>query len=537
MDFATAKIASIYNKLTKYQKISIISALIAGFFAHGYAMGNNYIYHDATILNGLGTTFGLGRWALGFMGLIFDRILGNYNLPFFNVLVSILFISASAAVVTKTLRVKSDFISAFIGAIFAVYPVVTSTFAYNFSATFYFLALFLAVASISQIAESYISEKEHIKNYVVAVVLLTLSAGFYQAYLSVAVTLALSVIMLDLVTGNRRADDNATSSKNSELSFVIFKGIGFIATFIVSLVLYLIINKISTAIMKPPATGYQGAENMGALNLARIPSRFVQTYLHFFYIKWNGINAATCMWVFIVAFIGIAAIIIIVSLVKRRVAPANLILFILAIAVMPIAVNLVYLMSTDDNFSIHTLMRYATVFVLITPVVLVDALTRDNEDGTKGICKLIPASPVLLTVITLCYIYANNVAYIKMNLVQEEMNAFFTVLEARICETEGYNDNMPVTFYGEYNIVDEKLTDINEVYKDTVILGYEYNARELINRESWKNYMKYHVGFAPEVIDMPGSVLESEKFADLQVYPDAGSIKIIDGIVTVKLSE
>lgn len=513
MDLLWNKVEEAVRNLSIQQKYAFISAVIAGVFSHGYAMGNNYIYHDATILNGLGTTFGLGRWALGYAGLVNDMILGNYNLPFFNVAVSILLIAVSAMVTVDVLKVSGKFLSVFIGAAFSVYPVVTSTFAYNFSAVFYFIALLLAVLCVKKVSDG---------KLVCGVILLVLSAGIYQAYLSVAVTLALTLIMIELI-------DSDTEVKN-----IINNGIKFIITFIVSLVLYLIINKISFAIMKPPATGYQGADDMGALSIAKIPGRIIQTYLHFFYIKWNGINKAVFMWVLIMVFLVVAFICIVTGMVQTGLKTAKVALFVVSVAVMPIAVNLVYLMSTNDNYSVHTLMRFATVFVLITPAVLMEKIMPDMwfKGGMLG-CL----ASVILTAIIVCYIYSNNIAYLKMNLVQEEMNSFFTVMQSRIVETEGFKDDMPVCFIGEFNIVDNNLYDINEMYNNTVILGYEYNARDLINRESWKRYMAYHTGFAPNIIDAPGDTLSSEELASMNAYPSADSIRIIDGIVTVKLAE
>lgn len=509
MEIISNFLKTLYGKLTKYEKTAFVSALILGIFSHGYAMGNNYIYHDANILNGLGTTFGLGRFALGYAGEIHNFMFGNLHLPFFNILVSLILIAVSAGVAVRALNIESEFLAAFIGGIFSSYPVVTSTFAYNFSATYYFLALLLAVLSIVVIDKSIVK----------SIILLTLSAGFYQAYLSVAVTLALSIILIDL------------STSDDELSVIIKKGVRYIITFVVSLVLYLVINKISIVIMKPPATGYQGAENMGALDFTKIPGRFVQTYLHFFYIKWNGINAAKCMWVYIILLLLISAAVILICIFKKKLPANRTALFIAGLAVMPIAVNLVYLMSTDDNYSIHTLMRFATVFVIILPVVLMEKLSGENFRIPSFVCGL------LLTVITFSYVYLNNAAYIKMNLVQEQMTSFFTVLESRICSTEGYSDDMPVVFSGEFNIVDNNLTDINDVYPDVVILGYEYNARDLINRESWKTYMKNRAGFAPEIIDLPADIAATDEFANLNAYPDSDSIAVINGILVVKLAQ
>ena len=166
MDYIVDKVKFKIESLNKQQRYAFLSCLIAGFLSHGYALCNNYIYHDATILNGLGSTFGIGRWALGYMGVINDALLGNYHLPFFNIVLSLIFIAISAVITVDILCVKGSFLSIFIGAIFAVYPVVTSTFAYNFSAVFYFMALMLALLSVRQSLNN---------KYISGVILLTLS--------------------------------------------------------------------------------------------------------------------------------------------------------------------------------------------------------------------------------------------------------------------------------------------------------------------------------------------------------------------------
>jgi len=510
MDFYIGFIRKIKSQLSRPEKFAFFSALIAGLFSHGYALTNNYIYHDATILNGLGNTFGIGRWFLGIAELVHQKSLGNYQLPFFNVGVSIVLVAIAAIVVTRTLSVKTDFLGVFIGAIMVVYPVVTSCFAYNFTATYYMLSLLLAVYSVC-----YIKDKNKIKDYVLSAFILSLSVALYQAYFSAAAALSVTIVMKQFLESE---DDTKT---------IVMNGVKHVISLAAGMVMYLVINKTIMTVFNIPALKYMGADNVGGINITAIPKQIAQAYIHFFYLKWNGVNVAVCMWIFIVAFLLIAAITIALKLIKGKMPVINKVLFLLLCLIFPIAVNLVYLMSSSDVFHVHTLMRYATIFVLITPAVLIEDCEKINAK----------CSACILTIITVCYIYSNNICYLKMNLVEEQLTSYFSVLQSRIYSAEGYYDQMPVVFYGEYDLKDSALVDLREVYPDAQILGYEYDAAKLINEEAWRSYIKIHNGYEPVFMQPSPTIVNSQEFKDMRVYPNDGSIKMIDGAMVVKFAE
>lgn len=516
--------------LTKIQRTAFLSAVIAGLSAHGYGMANNYIYHDATILDGLGITFGIGRWALGFSGLLNNLILGNFNLPFLNVATSLFFIALSSMTVVKIFSVKKSFTAMFIGALMTVYPVVTSSFAYNFTATYYFLSLYLVCLSIEKVKAA-VSENtvltedgkkpviQNKKALIIAVVIsalmIALSAGFYQAYLSVAATLSVAILLVDIYINEKTALQT------------VMNGVIYAVTLLSGLIFYLVLNKISMAVTNNAMVAYQGAEDFGKLEPSKLLGKLIEAYMHFFYIKWNGINAEKSMWAFVILFILMAVIVICKNLFKKKMAVSSVVLFFILTAILPVAVNLVYLMSTSDNYSVHTLMRYATAFVLIVPLVLIE------EDR----CLFTNIAEFMLTALVVCYIFTNNAAYLKMNLVQEQMNSYFTVLNARITSTDGYKDDMPVVFVGEFKINDENLTKMTDTYPGIQFLGYEYNAGDLINKESWKRYMRIHTGYEPQTGELTGDIVESEDFYNMNYYPNSDSIKIINGRVVVRFAD
>lgn len=518
MEYLINKIKSYTEGLSKLQKTAFISAVIAGIFAHGYGMANHYIYHDATILNGLGITYGIGRWVLGYAEALNKLVLGNYNLPFINIALSLLYIAVASMTVVRMLKVKKTFTAIFIGAIMTVHPTVQSSFAYNFTASYYAFALMLSVFAADLLVSALDSGKINIKNAVLSIVLLAVSLGTYQAYISVTACLLISSMIIDLFDENKGDETVKTT---------VIKGLRYVAGLGGALLIYLVVNKVTNLIVKPYIVSYQGGDDLGKLKLSIIPRNIINAYAHFFYIKWNGINVSKPMWGFVIGFLVLSAIVVILKLVKSQVKKDKKILIVLLFLIFPMAVNLVYLMSTSEYYAVHTLMRYGTAFVFILPLVLIE-----NE---KIVLK--DVAEILVTALAVCYIFADNAAYTKMTLVQEEMTSFFTVLESRITSTEGYSDDLHVVFVGEGKIEDNNLTELSETYPNTKILGYEYNAGDLINKESWLRYMRIHAGFEPEVDELTEDIASSDEFYSMDTYPNANSVKVINGKVVVRFSD
>ena len=173
------------------------------------------------------------------------------------------------------------------------------------------------------------------------------------------------------------------------------------------------LSKVFMLIFKPYQTSYQGMEEFGKLSIAKFPSKLLEAYMHFFYVKWNGINSSLVMWAFIGLLILLAVITVIKGLLSKEIKAASKLLFILLVFIYPIAVNVVYIMSTSDDYSVHTLMRYATLFVLILPAVFLE----------KNTSVLAVFGEILLVLISIFYIYVNNTAYLKMNLVQQDFSS------------------------------------------------------------------------------------------------------------------
>ena len=130
---------------------ALASGVIYGMLVHSFAMNNVLHNHDniASQPGGFGTSVPLGRWFLEYLGQFLDKAGLNYNLPFVNGLVYILLLSAAAAVLVSTLKLRSRGSAILVGALFVAFPTVTATMIYRFTVIFYGISALLATMPIA----------------------------------------------------------------------------------------------------------------------------------------------------------------------------------------------------------------------------------------------------------------------------------------------------------------------------------------------------------------------------------------------------
>ena len=161
--------------LDKKYFYTINSAIICGLIAHGFMFLNKISFHDDIgQLFGVGQTYGIGRWFLGIISEILNSTVGKYSMPWFDGLLSVLLIGISACFVVNLLEMQNVFSCILVGGMMEVFPAVAVTYLYMFTASAYFFAVLLTVASL------YLTN--HFRHGAWGgVILFTCALGIYQA--------------------------------------------------------------------------------------------------------------------------------------------------------------------------------------------------------------------------------------------------------------------------------------------------------------------------------------------------------------------
>ncbi len=510
--------------ISKPQKALFLSVFISGFFAHGYMFLNNLTYNDGILsINSLGATFNLGRFVLGFIEIAGKYTVGVYAAPLFHGILSLFFIALSGMIILDILRIKGVLSGIYTGIVMAVFPVVASIFAYMYTASAYWSALLLNVLAVRVMVK-----KQRIKNVVIGAVLLAMGLGIYQAYFTVAITLFFLAIMKELL------EDMKIMVKD-----IIVRGIWYLSTMSLGLIVYLILNKVIITIGKIGLSSYMGMNEVGKTQLSKIPSMLKNVFYYFGVdLNWCGINNTLIQRLIVAGIIFLSVALIILALIKGEGTVGNKIILTVMTLALPVAVNSIYLMSASDNFGVHTLMRYSLVFIFIMPIILLEHIERlEIHKKRARLCKngICYCLLMLIWLLPVTYIYLDNASYMKMDFLTKQTSAWFTELVSEIKSTEGYSDELPVVYIGERAVEDIGLAKMPH-FEAVTADGFGYSLEKLVNNYAWRAYVERHCGYSPEEIWEREEYEEMEEVKQMPAYPTEGSIKVINNTIVVKFS-
>ena len=173
-------------------KVCFFASLIVGFIAHLYKITNWLPNWDSLVFRyDSQNMVALGRWFLP----VVCSFSSFYDLPFLNGIIAIVFHALGAVCICKILNINKKITAFLIGAIIVSFSTVTSVMMYNYVADGYSIAFFLSALSVL-----FMTNKK--PNYMVASLLIALSMGIYQAYITVAIMLVLLKLIDEIIYHN-----------------------------------------------------------------------------------------------------------------------------------------------------------------------------------------------------------------------------------------------------------------------------------------------------------------------------------------------
>ena len=516
------------NKRECLKRILIYSYCY-GIAAHGIMMFNKISWHDD--LDNVGMlsfkwAIGLGRWFRAVLAYAVAQITNgtNLSLPLFYGLLSIFFIAISVFILIQIFHIENVWLQSALCGLLVTYPVVTSTFAYMFTAPYYFFALFLAVLAVY-----YESIRSNTLSFAVSSLCICLSLGIYQAYFSVAVSCFVILIVAGIV------DDSFESIKT-----IFLQGIRYLSICVCGLVEYYIVWKLFLKLFNVSISDYQGFSSIGDSGIGNYIKGIRKAYYAFFQLlKYISPSEKNCdlfpmrgarllEWAVILTCAGISLVLIIRKI--RKDIYKGLLLVCL-IGLLPLCFNLIFLMSaTSPDSQVHTLMLYAGTMLYVYCIWLIQYIVQDKHELARDTYRV---SAVIMSVLVIMNVYFANACYLKAEILQYQTLSEMTALVTRIKSMEQYNDEMPVAvvIIGD---IDSTRTELH-VFDDIVITPY---GNRLTNPYSMKrnmlNDLEIWCGFSPDYVD-PGRFEEMKEVQEMPCYPDDGSIRIIDNTVVVKM--
>ena len=484
------------ERLFKKYAVPFLSAFLCGLLAHGYAFTNKLLNADETAaLFSKGADITSGRWGLAVSSYLFPDI----SMPWIYGVISLLLLSAAACVTVRIFKIKSSVLQAVLAGAITVFPAQTGTFCFLYTSAPYALAVLLTVIAVVLCAEGKWGK------YILACTLLAFALLIYQAYISIAASYFVILLILKTADGEETISDIFRSALKYFSLLLLTLGVYLAATCLVKL----------TA-----GNEYQEYEVFAGGNILRrvlsayssFAKVFLKGYFGFVPTKLSMIAHIVCA-----AAVGFSLFLVCAKKKNRQ----KLLLLAGLLAIFPLSVNCLYLIASVNI--IHSLSQFGFISVYVLAAAAADRFM------TEKLLFLRDAVIAAAAVVIVGNVFFANEVYLKMYLEYENAYAFYNTLMTQVMSTPGF---------GEYTVIDivgnEHRGEYEQDRIDTKgLTGPNGNLIDIYTRCDFiRNYLgQEHYIYREDIIWI-------DWFYDMPTYPDPGSIvyREEDNRIVVKLS-
>ncbi|MGI5976350.1 MAG: glucosyltransferase domain-containing protein [Candidatus Limivicinus sp.] len=517
------------RRIPKFMVFVFIASVLVFCLIHGYCMTNQFVNQDnALISSGYGGIYGSlygslyggdgglnsGRFLLGAV----SSLSSNYTMPWLIGLLSAVYFGFSMCAVVRLFDIKHRLSAVLAAVVIASFPTACSTMSYMYTADAYFFALML-VSFGALLAFKYKY------GWIGAAFLFAASLGIYQAYFCFGASLLVFALLLLFVREELPAKE------------MIMRCLRCFISLAAALVIYKLVLDLLLKINNTELVNYMGLDHMWYISVWDLKQRIKDAYsLTFKFFVIYKFFPSYVRYAYIV-YIAALAVLLISSVIKNKIyrSPVRFILIIILLLIAPLACSLIVVMC--EGF--HLLMIYPVVMQIAVGVAALDGVKICDKKSAVRILRSSVSAVLLCAVLLLSAggIVVTNKAYLKMDVVFKTSYAFCLKLMGRIEMTEGYEVGMPVALIG--NVGEEnRPTQVPEMRELDNLTGIptEYT---LIGRRVIPAICKYYIGDGLELADVKDFVMisSSPEFAEMNIYPYENSIRVINGVMTVKLGE
>jgi len=504
------------GRIKKSEKTAFLSAFVSGMLAHLYIYTNTIPNFDgiSRVYEEQQMTIS-GRWFLHYASWLH----GFTQMPMVIGILSMLFLSAAAVLIIRIFRIESNIVSGIWGCMSVTFPAVAYTNTYTFTASAYSLAIFLAVAGL------WITKSKK-WGIAVGVCLLALSMGTYQVYAACTITLSVLLVFRDLLEGKKQTKE------------IFLSGIHSILYISLGTIIYYIILKIFLWAKDLQLLSYLGMDEVaGSYPFNRFSEILAETYRgvwDMFLGTAGGFGEGNLLVLHILLLVVCGALLVI--LIKRNKVyekPVHLAGLIFMIILLPTAVNFGQIMSPLSIVS--PIMKYAFVYLYFLPLLLLEMSAEKMGDlrAVKGVYALTLAAVLFCSAY---YWQYGNMLYTMLNQAHRATLSYASNLLSRIESCEGYKYGMDVVIVGTFP--DDRYYTEVEGYGKVEQGGALSSSVIPLNKHIYyylQDWLNVPVDEPEEAVFL--MVTNLEEFRDMPLYPDNGSVRIMNGCVVVKVQE
>lgn len=481
----------------------LLCSFVVGMVCHGYRFFNSSFSHDSLYYFYYGDFYAEVLSTGRYFRPLYSLIKGDIALPWLNGFLSLLFIGIACYFVIEVLGVRNRWVRMLICAVMVCNPSVTLTNAtYVHDVDCYALALFLVCLGVYLCLE---------KRYVLGCVLFVVSLGLYQAYIQVAVFLFVIIGFRDILVEGDYKD-------------VLKLFIGRMLLLGISMAVYFVVYKLILLLPGLSAsTYYNSMENMGLFDIS------------FLIVRIKAVLSSELDWLLgrnnnssvLVLLVNVVSVFVLLGVTLKRClrnrfsAGSYMAIGFLALAAVFGGGCTIFLMG-----SYHGLMMYSYYFVYIMVLVICERF------GSK---EIFVAGLAVFVFVYDCVLFSNKLYLRKEMEAQSTLSYMTRVLDRMEMMDEYEVKETPVAFIGYLLYSDiyrrndgfnYECTGISDVYSLTYYGTYE-------------KYFEYVLNYPLNLVTEKKAreLSELKEVEEMGDFPSKDSMKMIDGILVVKLSD
>ena len=502
----------IKKELPSTWKICFASALIVGLIAHMYKLTNWLPNWDSLVFRyDPQNMLAIGRWFLP----VVCAPSSFYDLPWLVGLIAILLHGLGAVCICRTFRVRKYTTAALIGASVIVFPTVTSVLMYNYVADGYAFAFLLSCMAAMLLVE----EKPR---YIASAICIMLSAGIYQAYITVTVMLLLCHLILEAM------------ARETKVSGLVTKSIKFMATGIVGMILYYLVMVLLLKITHTELLEYQGissAASFSSINVFAILYGVKHYFTDYFFDFSSGINVFGVLNILVMA---VTAFLYIADVIRQRTSIGKLIFIALYTVLLPIGASVLVLINSEVDY--HNLMKMGFFIFYLFLI-----LQYERSDFKLPTLNLIKAWAILgiSAVVVFNNIIIANVSYHKLNMAYEKSYGTLIRIADRIEQTEGAGACDSILVIGALKGSEAYSVDLPPDMTGTTD-GFILRADdEVVGQSVLCSALNDYCGTEYRFIfgEEKNALLEKIQAESMGIWPSADCIVIEDNVIIIKLGD
>lgn len=505
----------------KWLYFSLLSTLLWGLVAHGYHFLQSSFNHDSLAeFNGLafgnGLKISLGRFLVPLYRNVFRT---DLTLPWLIGVLALLWLGLAVFLVLRIFEIRSKGIAFLTAGIFTVNTAVMATAAsylHDFDSNM--LAVLCAVMAV------YLWRKVPWGSLPGAC-FVTALLGIYQCSISITITLAMFVCILDLMRGE---DCLPVLKKGFQAIGMILLGgiLYYIALQVVSSVIGVSlesgnVNSLDKILKMTPASIL--SDTVGAYrDCYRRLFQLLSPYPE------SVVRRAT------VLLVGIFLLSVVVFLWDRRISLGSKLLCIALIALLPLGMNITYVLSGGD---VHDLMVLALWLSYLLPLLCGLWLAERWKTRFPRYLHKLPQFISSILVFLLLYgnVQAANTLYLKKDL---EERAFFSLMTQVVYDMEQVDGYVPGTTPVVFAGLSPHIQSVSGTEDYTQLVGV-WHPGPIVLQEAiyYQAYFNNILARPAQMADYATwhTMLKDPRVAEMPIYPAKGSIAMLEDTLVVHL--